>query len=83
MFSSSLQFVNFNFFSLVVVFVVVAVELTIEFKKEKFFPKFDWIEKTWKVGRKSNLIMREKVFPIPGIEPEPPGWEPGILTTRP
>ena len=23
-----------------------------------------------------------KSFPIPGIEPGPPGWEPGILTTR-
>ena len=22
-------------------------------------------------------------FPIPGIEPEPPGWKPGILATRP
>ncbi len=24
-----------------------------------------------------------KKIPIPGIEPGPPGWEPGILTTRP
>ena len=24
-----------------------------------------------------------KKFPLPGIEPGPPGWEPGILTTRP
>ena len=23
-----------------------------------------------------------KETPIPGIEPGPPGWEPGILTTR-
>ena len=22
-------------------------------------------------------------FPVPGIEPEPPGWKPGILATRP
>ena len=22
-------------------------------------------------------------FPVPGIEPGPPGWKPGILTTRP
>ena len=22
-------------------------------------------------------------LPIPGIEPEPPGWKPGILATRP
>ncbi len=27
---------------------------------------------------KFNLVQ----FPIPGIEPGPPGWEPGILTTR-
>ena len=25
----------------------------------------------------------QKGFPTPGIEPGPPGWEPGILTTRP
>ena len=25
----------------------------------------------------------KKNFPVPGIEPEPPGWEPGILATRP
>ena len=29
-----------------------------------------------------NQIDIEKSFPIPGIEPGPPGWEPGILTTR-
>ena len=23
------------------------------------------------------------VFPIPGVEPGPPGWKPGILTARP
>ena len=23
------------------------------------------------------------LFPVPGIEPEPPGWKPGILATRP
>ena len=22
-------------------------------------------------------------FPIPGVEPGPPGWKPGILTARP
>ena len=27
--------------------------------------------------------LDNKKFPIPGIEPGPPGWEPGILTTRP
>ena len=25
----------------------------------------------------------QKGFPTPGIEPGPPGWEPGMLTTRP
>ena len=25
----------------------------------------------------------KKKFPVPGIEPEPAGWEPAILTTRP
>ena len=24
-----------------------------------------------------------KNIPVPGIEPEPAGWEPAILTTRP
>jgi hypothetical protein len=28
-------------------------------------------------------IKKLIIFPIPGIEPGPPGWEPGILTTRP
>ena len=26
---------------------------------------------------------KNKKIPIPGIEPGPPGWKPGILTTRP
>ena len=30
--------------------------------------------------RKSRLF---EVFPIPGIEPEPAGWKPAILATRP
>ena len=25
----------------------------------------------------------ENYIPVPGIEPEPPGWKPGILATRP
>ena len=25
----------------------------------------------------------QKRIPMPGIEPGPPGWKPGILTTRP
>ena len=25
----------------------------------------------------------QKCIPMPGIEPGPPGWKPGILTTRP
>ena len=25
----------------------------------------------------------EFVIPIPGVEPGPPGWKPGILTARP
>ena len=29
------------------------------------------------------IIPPKKNFPLPGIEPGPPGWEPGILTTRP
>ena len=27
--------------------------------------------------------QQQKQIPIPGIKPRPPGWEPGILTTRP
>ena len=30
-----------------------------------------------------NVESKTKMIPIPGIEPGPPGWEPGILTTRP
>ena len=26
---------------------------------------------------------KQKCIPMPGIEPGPPGWKPGILTTRP
>ena len=32
---------------------------------------------------KCHLQNTKKGFPTPGIEPGPPGWEPGILTTRP
>ena len=33
---------------------------------------------------KINRLKRTKcIIPIPGIEPEPPGWKPGILATRP
>ena len=34
----------------------------------------------------ANKIKRKSFknkFPVPGIEPEPPGWKPGILATRP
>ena len=27
--------------------------------------------------------MKKCFFPIPGVEPGPPGWKPGILTARP
>ena len=27
--------------------------------------------------------MKKYFFPIPGVEPGPPGWKPGILTARP
>ena len=30
-----------------------------------------------------SSYLRFEGFPTPGIEPGPPGWEPGILTTRP
>ena len=30
-----------------------------------------------------NSQKQEKCVPAPGIEPGPPGWKPGILTTRP
>ena len=30
-----------------------------------------------------EIVKKWKRFPIPGIEPGPPGWKPGILTARP
>ena len=30
-----------------------------------------------------SFYLKKKIIPLPGIEPGPPGWEPGILTTRP
>ena len=36
----------------------------------------------WQIGRWEYKSF-QKGFPLPGIEPGPPGWEPGILTTRP
>ena len=30
-----------------------------------------------------HFLKIEKNIPVPGIEPEPAGWEPAILTTRP
>ena len=31
-----------------------------------------------------KILNTPKVYiPVPGIEPEPPGWKPGILATRP
>ena len=32
---------------------------------------------------KCHIQNTKKGFPTPGIEPGPPGWEPGILNTRP
>ena len=32
---------------------------------------------------KSSILEKNNSVPTPGIEPGPPGWKPGILTTRP
>ena len=34
-------------------------------------------------GNFQNGQEQNNAIPIPGIEPEPPGWKPGILATRP
>ena len=43
---------------------------------EKFFEHIDGEQH--EEGNKRRVI-----FPIPGVEPGPPGWKPGILTARP
>ena len=54
----------------------------------QYFSCLIWIA-CWAAFANKNskvLSMRKlfsKSFPLPGIEPGPPGWEPGILTTRP
>ena len=37
------------------------------------------------IGQVNILVwLKQKIFiPMPGIEPGPPGWKPGILNTRP
>ena len=37
----------------------------------------------WTKTFRSNRSQMKKIIPVPGIEPEPPGWKPGILATRP
>ena len=43
---------------------------------EKFFEHIDGEQH--EEGNKRRVIL-----PIPGVEPGPPGWKPGILTARP
>ena len=49
---------------------------------------------TWDQSSRGSVVMMYslprlckiksvKQIPIPGVEPEPPGWKPGILTARP
>ena len=33
--------------------------------------------------KKAKNIKKKVSVPIPGVEPGPPGWKPGILTARP
>ena len=49
----------------------------------KCFVSIIHAKRACKITTKCFLTHRlQKFLPIPGIEPGPPGWEPGILTTR-
>ena len=45
------------------------------------YPEHMGWTKTFRTNK--TLRFKKKKIPVPGIEPEPPGWKPGILATRP
>ena len=54
---------------------------------KNLFEVTNWLvelkEKLYHGNRKWIKERNKKRFPIPGIEPEPLGWKPSILATRP
>ena len=53
----------------------------------KWPPNKEWWNEMKKCPLVTQLYIKKvtnkEISPIPGIEPEPPGWKPGILATRP
>ena len=41
------------------------------------------LKENWWLRKEKREKKNDIVIPIPGVEPGPPGWKPGILTARP